>query len=556
MKAILPFIIAMLLLVAGCDRGKVYNDIIHMPPSGGTERFDSLFAELDSCVLYRHPLAEEESIYNLLVLESCRKKLTPQVKARLSLYNSNISFLHGRRDVARDTLVKAVAAIDSVRYPMDFHRLRLLLARYLDDLYEAHRIALEAAEYFNDNGHFVLEQFARSELGHIYSSLQMQPEERATYLSIDSFFLVNNMECARIVNLVNLARASEKPLRDSLNCYLLNHPFVRHDNVIYYVVIGNTYANGPGFNLHYLEMMDSLIAVTPELSCEAAQINMVFGEYYDRYEHDLPRALEYARRALVLADSDSSTQIRLRRNIYHLTSEIYHQMEIGDSSEKYLRLVVHLDSVMATQAVATNVSRAEKCAQIKQRELEKKLYRHRRTTGVIIGVALMTVAGLIIALLIIRHNARRRIRHLNTVNELRRARYLISSQMASLDDRNRLMDEIGEILGQADMCNSLASRIDNAIKVHLSGNAEHDAMITVHKNLSPEFTRRLIAAYPSLTPSQLQLASFIASGLSNAQMARIMNISHASLNTARYRLRRRMALPASVTLEHALQQFA
>lgn len=556
MKAIFPFIIAMLLLTGGCGRRKVYSHSVYMPPSGGTERFDSLFALLDSCVLYRHDTAEQESICNLLVVESRRKEMTPQVRARVSFFTSRINFLHGCHDAARDTLANAIDLIDSAKYPMDFHRLRSLYARYLDDLYEAHRIALEAAEYFHDNGHLILEQYARSELALIYHGLEMHPEERATLRSIDSFFRANNLEAARIVNLVNLARASEHPLRDSLHRYLFSHPMVRNDNIGLFAVAVNIYYDGPEYNLRYLEMMDSLIAVTPALQTEAAITSVLFGQYYCEHEHDMQRALEYTRRAQAQADSNPSTKTITQRHIYFLTSDIYHRMGRADSADKYLRLSLHLDSVMSIQKTATEVSRVEKRAQIRQRELEQKLYAHRQTTAIIVASALLIVAGLVVTLLVSRHNARRRISHLKTVNELRRARHLLSSQMASLDDRNRLMDEIGEILGRADMCNALASRIDNAIKVHQAGSAERDAMITVHENLSPEFTRRLSDAYPSLTASQLQLASFIASGLSNAQIARIMNISPASLNTARYRLRRRMGLDPSVTLEHALQRFA
>jgi DNA-binding CsgD family transcriptional regulator/cbb3-type cytochrome oxidase subunit 3 len=54
---------------------------------------------------------------------------------------------------------------------------------------------------------------------------------------------------------------------------------------------------------------------------------------------------------------------------------------------------------------------------------------------------------------------------------------------------------------------------------------------------------RLLDRFPDLTPNELSLCQMLSRGLSSKEIAAELNISSASVNTARYRLRKRLSVP-------------
>ena len=86
--------------------------------------------------------------------------------------------------------------------------------------------------------------------------------------------------------------------------------------------------------------------------------------------------------------------------------------------------------------------------------------------------------------------------------------------------------------------------------------------IQKHKDLIPantkeprSFSDQLLFQYPQLTPYELTLCEMIMDKLSSKQMAMQLNISAASVNTARYRLRKKLGLSPDQDLIGFLAQF-
>lgn len=69
-----------------------------------------------------------------------------------------------------------------------------------------------------------------------------------------------------------------------------------------------------------------------------------------------------------------------------------------------------------------------------------------------------------------------------------------------------------------------------------------------------EFAKRLRLAYPDLTDHDLKVAGMLMEGLSSKEISFRLNISPASVNTARYRLRKRMELSPETDLIDVLKQ--
>jgi len=76
-----------------------------------------------------------------------------------------------------------------------------------------------------------------------------------------------------------------------------------------------------------------------------------------------------------------------------------------------------------------------------------------------------------------------------------------------------------------------------------------DSTLTNTVNLLfDDFQKRLLQIYPKLTTQDLRLCSYIRLNKSNKEIANLLNITSASLDTSRYRLRKKMKLSSDINL--------
>ena len=62
------------------------------------------------------------------------------------------------------------------------------------------------------------------------------------------------------------------------------------------------------------------------------------------------------------------------------------------------------------------------------------------------------------------------------------------------------------------------------------------------KNVHYDFLKRLKEQYPTITPRELDLATYLLMNMSTKEIAEIMNISNGGVELARYRLRKKLEL--------------
>lgn len=73
------------------------------------------------------------------------------------------------------------------------------------------------------------------------------------------------------------------------------------------------------------------------------------------------------------------------------------------------------------------------------------------------------------------------------------------------------------------------------------------------EQLDPAFTSKLQRVCPTISKSELRMASLIKLGMDAAEMADVLHISSPSLYTLRYRLRKRLALKPDESLENYIK---
>lgn len=125
----------------------------------------------------------------------------------------------------------------------------------------------------------------------------------------------------------------------------------------------------------------------------------------------------------------------------------------------------------------------------------------------------------------------------------------------------RLNEVLNDIAGQIEKIQGIAnaenprssvirplSRIKEKIDRIL--NDDKDSK-TFYKNFDivyGDYTERLMEMFPSLTTSEKRLCCFIRMGLTSKEIAPLINISYKSVEMARYRLRKKLNIPAETTL--------
>lgn len=72
----------------------------------------------------------------------------------------------------------------------------------------------------------------------------------------------------------------------------------------------------------------------------------------------------------------------------------------------------------------------------------------------------------------------------------------------------------------------------------------------------PDFFKKLKDAYPRLSKNEVRLCAYAYVGMSSKEIAQIMSVRPETVNTSRYRLRKKMQLPSTLSLEEHLAQFS
>lgn len=129
----------------------------------------------------------------------------------------------------------------------------------------------------------------------------------------------------------------------------------------------------------------------------------------------------------------------------------------------------------------------------------------------------------------------------------------------SLASKNDLMLEIGNHLSAIDSNESDASRTDNLSKiksiVHLNSNDEETwkSFFFHFEQVYPQFFDRLTTAFADLTSGEQKLCAYLMTNLNNKEIAKIMNISEASVKIKKNRLAKKINIDNAADIPKVLK---
>ena len=98
-------------------------------------------------------------------------------------------------------------------------------------------------------------------------------------------------------------------------------------------------------------------------------------------------------------------------------------------------------------------------------------------------------------------------------------------------------------------------RVLSLINKNISSDADWKVFEDLFDQAHENFFKRLKAAFPDLTQSDLRLCAFLRLNLSSKEIAPLLNITFRGVETRRYRLRRRLALESDHNLVDFIMQF-
>lgn len=136
----------------------------------------------------------------------------------------------------------------------------------------------------------------------------------------------------------------------------------------------------------------------------------------------------------------------------------------------------------------------------------------------------------------------------------------LASTAINIIQKNDLLHQITENLEQLKKTTQEENmrkelfRLTRLIENGLNQEQEWETFRLHFNGVHPGFFDRLLADQPKLTPKDLRICAYLRMNLSTKEIASLLNFSIRGVETIRYRLRKKLDLPAEVDLNQWMMQ--
>jgi hypothetical protein len=133
----------------------------------------------------------------------------------------------------------------------------------------------------------------------------------------------------------------------------------------------------------------------------------------------------------------------------------------------------------------------------------------------------------------------------------------MASNTLLLSEKNRILVHLEKQINEMGNSGTLPAKEEKELKkqiqTHLQGANEWEYFKLHFEKVHPGFFSQLKAIYPAFSENELRLCAYIRIGMSAKQLSQILLVLPETINTARYRLRKKLALTPEVSLEDFLR---
>lgn len=246
-----------------------------------------------------------------------------------------------------------------------------------------------------------------------------------------------------------------------------------------------------------------------------------------------------------------------KANIFASFANYYEETGKPEEALSYLKQSLSLLDSIETEEQPRRKIHLENINTLRIKEIEAK-----NAQGRIRFTYYLVLAGLLIVLAVIviifqHHRQIQKMKTVQTQLELERGQRKLLALSLSKEESNKILDYVKEEVARIGRDGKISStdiaQIERNLKLHFAGQNEMESFEQTFENVNPDFIKRLKEISPSISENNIRLCSYILIGLSNHQIADLMNVRIASVKQSRWRLRSRLGLTTDQSLEDFLR---
>ena len=281
--------------------------------------------------------------------------------------------------------------------------------------------------------------------------------------------------------------------------------------------------------------------------------------YFKRKDYD--KAKDYYLKSIKISKSSGLSNYLIES--YKAISELY--LQIGDykNSLEYLVLYDNLKDSLFNQGKITEIQNLQTQFEIDRKDVETRYWMQKyRNRNIIMfsTIGLVVFVIVILILLFSRYKLNQKLHQIEkkklnlTIDE--KNREMVGLLLHSTKKENLYEDLHKEIETLSKNPENIESALHNIKKRIKSDSVEENnwESVRIHfEQVHPDFFNKLLEKFPNLSQGDLKLCAYIKINMTSNDIAIIMHIGIRAVQTARYRLKKKLNLAESEDLVQFLQ---
>lgn len=534
-----------------------------LSPYGWTsegEPFDSVTLAIEKLYRIKAPIDSLQPLADLMRQLADEDSVSKIKDVRARYWLARLEMKQGNYEKALEDMATALSMCDSSKYPYDFRRIQWNMdIEYHPLTAERYQHLLDDATFFEQEGDMMLSGALYTDLGNMMENLGSEYYATEYYDRADSLFAKGGFDEQIRNNRVNRALIAGRIKHDTIQGekilrQLASDPGIQTTPEVYDIVLGDLYslcndtaALRKGYNIvrnnpsqQYAQALYE--AFLTEEALKKGQIDSAF--YYSN---------------LGMVNAAEAGDLEINQNNYRARARLMAAVGQNDSAYQYQIIGDRFHDSMCVHMEQERVLNVETIRQIGEKQLNMEHAQSRQTIVMAICIFLAIIIGLLVAAYFYRRMHLQKVASMKASLELEQSQRRVMAMQLGMQEKDNLLSsvsrEMADLTAKGEISRKAGSRIESSIKTHIGAQHERDNFIETFSSLNPDFSDRLKTDYPGLTDADVRLAAFIALGLENKHVARIMSIRPESVKQARWRLRQRMGLTAETSLEQAISRY-
>lgn len=454
------------------------------------------------------------------------------------------------------------------------------------DLFNDYLLLTQAAEKYKNEKAYEYLADTHNKLGNLFDHLNETEPALKNFERAEKYFKETGDSISTTKIKLNIAncyfKQGEKEKALSILLSLESNPITRQDtgyhaSVLFSLLRSLLNADDMDAYRHYIDVLAKL-PITDSIIEYKRNTHIGFYHYLRK---EYPASIELYREALAEAEKrdDPTVANCILGLIYNYTA-----IQQYDSATVYWNRYYTFKESTEHIAYASQIKRMESLNTIKNYEMQiQQEQEKRRLLQQIIVLALALIVLIVAGIIIILRNKKRQERMEQELKEaknrelttlLENERLQNESRKLELENQNRrlclnlmileekanalksIQQQIIDANESGKVPADIARTIDTQIKYHLQDVTNWYAFKEAFEKIHPTFFQKLKNKYPNLSEHELRFCAFACSGLDSKQIAFILNIQIESIRKIRQRLRKKLGLNPTESLEELLREFS